>query len=79
MVNGSSYGDYGSIPLQSLDGFTNKGTNNGLKMSYADFHKLLNHRGISNCVDGQFEIPSDLNIPLLEHLHHRNRDHQLIS
>ena len=47
-------------------------------MGYVDLHKLLNHQGIPNCIESQFQIPTESNIPLWEKLLHRNRDHQLI-
>ena len=47
-------------------------------MGDVDLHKLLCHTGIPNWIDSQFEIPTDLNIPLWEKLLHGNRDHQLI-
>ena len=78
LINGSSSGDYGLIHLQPLGGLTNKGIKTGLKMGCVDLHKLLSHRGIPNCVDSQFEVPSDLNIPLWEHLLPGNKNHQLI-
>lgn len=67
----------GFIPLQQLGRFIDKGINNGLKMGYVDLHKLLSHRGIPNCIDGQFEISTGLNISLWEHLLQGNRNHQL--
>ena len=77
MVSGSNSGDYGFIPLQQLGRFIDKGINNGLTMGYVDLHKLLSHRGIPNCIDGQFEISTGLNISLWEHLLQGNRNHQL--
>ena len=65
-INGTNFGDYGFIPLQPLGIITEKGINTGLKMGFVDLHKLLNHQGIHNCIERQFQIPTELNIPLWE-------------
>ena len=77
-VNGSNPGDYGFIPLQPLGRIKQKGTSLGLKMGYVGLHKLLSQSCIPNCIGSQFEIPTDMNIPIWDRELKGNRDHQLI-
>ena len=72
-VNGSSSGDYGFVPLQTLGKIIDKGANLGLNMGYVDLHKQFGHLRIPNCVGSQYSIPTDLNISLWEELLTGNR------
>ena len=75
-VNGSHAGDYGFIPLQPLGRFRNNsnpsqvGDNN-----YVHLHNRLVNRETPNCAGPQFQIQTDLNIPLWEELLEGDKDH----
>lgn len=47
-------------------------------MGYGDLHKQLVRTHIPNRVGCQYDIPTDMNIPILHKVLKRNKEHQLI-